>query len=843
MRQPSDLAPGWPGIPPRWTSSAKDGVGTALSSNSRIWFTVSHGILNEVYFGRIDQACVRDLGLIVTDGRSFFSEEKRDTDSRVEWLADGVPGYRVTNTCRQGRFRIEKELVTDPAREVLLMRVRFVPLSGAAADYRLFALLAPHLGNQGSDNTGWIGEHNGLPMLFASAGPLALALACDVPWRERSVGYVGFSDGWQQLSRDLVFIETFVRAEHGNVALTGEVDVTAGDEFVLALGFGRDADEAASKAAASLNAGFERIQSRFIDDWLAWQQSLRPLDRTPNEVQAIRPSTPTRSASEGTYDTGAHPTPSSPVWTTEAAPATSAAPRPNLYRVSAAMIRAHDAKEFPGGVIASLSIPWGFSKGDDDLGGYHLVWPRDLVEAAGGLLAAGAHAEAIDVLDYLETTQQADGHWPQNMWLDGTPYWHGVQMDETALPILLVDVSVRAGALTGREAARYWPMVRRAAQYLVVNGPVTQQDRWEEDPGYNPFTLAAEIAGLLAAADMADDAGDSLAACYLRETADLWNHHIERWTYARDGELAREHGVDGYYVRIAPPETSDAASPLDGFVAIKNRPPDHSSAPARQIVGTDFLALVRFGLRAADDPRILNTLRVVDAHLKTEFPCGPGWHRYSGDGYGEHDDGSPFNGTGVGRVWPLFTGERAHYELAADRRTEAERLLHALEAMANGGGLIPEQTWDAADVRQRGLYFGRPAGSAMPLVWAHGEYIKLLRSLADGAVFDMPPQTRRRYVEQRRQSPHSAWRFNHKCRRIAAGKRLRIEVQQPALVHWGRDGWQDVQDAGTRDTTLGMHVVDLPTDRLPRGSTIEFTFYWPGVARWEGADFSVRVEG
>ncbi|MFP3581742.1 hypothetical protein SB659_19475, partial [Arthrobacter sp. SIMBA_036] len=90
-----------------------------------------------------------------------------------------------------------------------------------------------------------------------------------------------------------------------------------------------------------------------------------------------------------------------------------------------------------GAIIASLSIPWGSSKGDDDLGGYHLVWTRDLVETAGGLLAAGAHADALEVLDYLVATQEADGHWVQNSWLDGRPYWKGIQMDETAFPILL----------------------------------------------------------------------------------------------------------------------------------------------------------------------------------------------------------------------------------------------------------------------------------------------------------------------------------------------------------------------------------------------------------------------
>src|SRR5919199_1851595 len=107
-------APGWLGIPPRWTSSAKNGVGTSLRPSSRVWFTLSHGILNEVYYPRVDQACTRDLGLIVTDGRDFFSEEKRDAASVVHQLEEGVPAYCLVNTCREGRYRIEKVVIADP---------------------------------------------------------------------------------------------------------------------------------------------------------------------------------------------------------------------------------------------------------------------------------------------------------------------------------------------------------------------------------------------------------------------------------------------------------------------------------------------------------------------------------------------------------------------------------------------------------------------------------------------------------------------------------------------------------------------------------------------------------
>jgi glucoamylase len=801
MNQTTNVAPGQPGIPARWTSSAKVGVGTALSPASRVWFTLSHGILDEVYYPRVDQACTRDMGLIVTDGQDFFSEEKRDTRHEVSYLAEGVPAYRLVNTCQQGRYRIEKEVLSDPQRDTVLQKCRFIPLQGKIEDYHLYVLLAPHLGNHGSDNNAWIGDYKGVPMLLAERDGYALALACSAPWLKRSAGFVGVSDGWQDLNEHKQMTWTYEQAQEGNVALTGEVDLTAAqDGFVLALGFGRNTSEAGQRALASLLEGFDTAQATYVKQWQAWQKRLSSLELEGDE-----------SCRQG------------------------------LCQISAAVLRIHEAKRFPGGLIASLAIPWGFAKGDDDLGGYHLVWPRDLAETAGGLLAVGACEDARRIVHYLRVTQEADGHWPQNMWLDGRIYWTGIQMDETAFPILLIDMALRERALDQDDVARLWPMVRKAAGFLARNGPVTPQDRWEEDPGYSPFTLAVEIAALLAAADMADANNEAPIAAYLRETADNWNSNIERWIYVTDTDLAHDIGVDGYYVRIAPPEVADASSPARGFVPIKNRPPGESTEPAGHIVSPDALALVRFGLRAPDDPRIVNTVRVIDALLKVDTPFGPAWHRYNDDGYGEHQDGSPFDGTGIGRAWPLLTGERAHYELCASRREEALRLLHAMEAFANEGGLISEQIWDSEDMPERELFCGRPSGSAMPLVWAHSEYIKLRHSLHDNKLFDMPAQTVQRYVEQHTGSSLAIWRFNHKTQSMAAGKALRIETPAPAVVHWSSDGWTTSQDTQTRDTGLGMHLADLPTGQMPTGTVVTFTFRWLAEDRWEGANFQVSI--
>jgi len=796
---PTRYAPGWPGIPPRWTSSAKTGAGTALNRHSKVWFTLSHGILNEVYFPRVDQACTRDLGFLVTDGKDFFSEEKRHCMFENTPFEPGIPAFELINTDISGRYKIHKEILTDPYRTVVLQKIRFEPLQGQLSDYHLYALLSPHLANCGYHNTGWVSDYKGLPMFFAERDGAALAMGCSTPWKKMSVGFVGTSDGWQDISAHFQMEWEYQRAENGNLACTGEIDLDAcSGEFVLALGFGGMWSEAGQQVRSSLFEDYNELRDQYVFHWRNWQETLIQLDE---------PKRP--------YD---------------------------LYRASTAVLRTHESKDFLGGIIASLSIPWGFNKGDEDLGGYHLVWPRDLVETAGALIAAGAANEAVRVLRYLESTQEAAGNWAQNLWLDGRPYWDGVQMDETALPILLLDLLRREAAPGTGKLERWWPMVRNAASFILRNGPVTQQDRWEEDAGYSPFTLAAEISALLAAADIAELTGHSDAASTLRDTADAWNDNIERWTYAKGGDLAQQIGVEGYYVRIAPPVTDAAASPTQGFVPIKNRPPGQNMEAASHLVSPDCLALVRFGLRAPDDPRILNTIRVIDALLRVQLPQGPCWYRYNGDGYGEHKDGSPFDGTGIGRPWPLLTGERAHYELAAGNTAGADALLTMIENCTVGNSrLLPEQIWDADDIPELELFRGKPSGSACPLVWAHSEYVKLRRSMRDGKVFDQPPQTVQRYLVEKPVRQVFGWRFNNKTRSVPRNKKLRIVLLTPALVHWSIDGWKTSVDTNTRDTGLGIHVLDLPTASLPAGSQVVFTFYWPQENRWEGKDYTVMV--
>ena len=475
-------------------------------------------------------------------------------------------------------------------------------------------------------------------------------------------------------------------------------------------------------------------------------------------------------------------------------------------------------------------MPWGESS--DSRGGYHLVWSRDLVESAGALIALGAMHEARQVLTYLISTQQADGHWLQNQWLGGKPFWQGVQLDETGFPILLAAMLRQHKAL---DAITITDMVHRALRFITHEGPVTGQDRWEEDGGVNPFTLAVAIAALVEGADLLRG---KAADCALM-LADYWNARLEDWTFVRDTDLARRYQVPGYYVRITPEDVLVQDGAKDEWVLIKNRAHD-PHLPASEQVANDFLQLVRYGLRRADDPQIIASVKVMDALLKIDTPSGPVWHRYNGDGYGEHKDGSPFDGTGIGRGWPLLVGERGHYALAAGE--DALPYIEAMAAMTGKGGLLPEQIWDTDPIPERDLSLGHPSGSAMPLVWAHGEYVKLCQSYFKGEPIDRPAVTWKRYQGRKPEIDYRIWRLRQRPRQILVGQELRLLLQAPFIVHWGINGWQAVQDLQSEDWQLG-HVAILPLHALSAGETVQFAIRWRDSGDWQGEDFHIDIIG
>jgi glucoamylase len=797
MNQDYQNAPGAPGIPGKWTSSAKSGIGKSLSAFSQVSFTLSHGTLNEVYYPREDNACIRDMELLVTDNSDFFSEEKRDTHHDTKMIEPGIPAYQIHNVCKQNKYQIEKEIITDPLRSTLLQKIKFKPLEGNRADYHIYVLLAPHIANRAAGNTAWLGDYKGIPMLFAKRNGVTLALACSQPWLKRSVGFVGVSDGYMDITTNKTMQWEYQTAADGNVALTAEINIKDySDEFILSLGFGADEYEAGQNARSSLLEGYDAAKAKYVQQWQDWHNSMSNCKLTDN-VKSNR-----------------------------------------LFRNSVAVMRMHEADRFPGAVIASMSIPWGYDKGDENEGGYHLVWPRDLVQCSGGFLAFNAQEDAMRVLTYLMATQEADGHWPQNMWLEGNPYWNGLQLDQIAFPILLIARCRKENKLSAHLEEECWKCVRSGVRFLIDNGPLSPQERWEEESGISVSTLATCIAALLGAANFAEDRNRPDQAQYLRETADYWNSQIENWLYVTGTQTAKDAGVDGYYVRINP-DGALAANFGDKTLPLKNRTAEDRDVRLADLVSVDALALVRFGLRDANDPRILNTIKVIDQLLKVDTPNGPCWRRYVKDGYGEQADGSPYNNTGIGRAWPLLTGERAHYEIAAGNYDEAIKLLHTMENFA-AHDLLPEQVWDTDDIPERDLYLGHHTGSAIPLVWAHAEYVKLCASLNENRIFDMPDFTIERYISANIKSKLDIWHVNLPCAYINKGNSLRIETPTPVKVIWSVDGWQTNQESESADSGLGIFYTDLPATKLT-GDKIEFTLYWLTEQRWQGNNFMITI--
>jgi len=777
-------APGSPGIPPTWCSSAKETVGCALGP-SRVWFTIGGGIINEVFYPRVDIPQIRDLGFIVADDQGFWVEVKRLDNHKLVWTAQGIPAIDIIH--QHGRFELRLRITPDTHRDVLLVDVK---LEGEP-NLRPYALLAPHLGGTGHNNQAEVNIYRGRRVLRAEQGPFGLALAavdksqCDA-WGRTSAGYVGTSDGWQDFFHHGRMQWQYSRAGPGNVALMGELPRQA----TLALGFASSKESAATLAISALLCPFEEPWQQLLDDWSAWHR--RCEERC--DVQKDIPDT-LRSQ----------------------------------FLTSAMVLRAHQDKIHPGAMVASLSVPWGNAR--DERGGYHLVWPRDLVESAGALLALGAEDEARNILRYLIATQHADGHWYQNQWLGGKPYWQGVQLDEAAFPVILAARLARRKALHGIEVAG---MIARSLGFIARTGPISQQDRWEEDTGINAFTLSICIAALVEGAEWLEPAGREFALAL----ADYWNAHIEDWTAVYDTRLARKNGVQGYYIRNAPTEHEVNPRALLDVLPIKNRVHDPALSATEQ-VGVDFLQLVRFGLRLADDPLILDSIHLIDELLQVDTPNGPSWHRYIGDGYGEHKDGAPFDGVGHGRAWPLLTGERGHYELAAGN--DPLPYLVAMTAMSGAGGMIPEQVWDSAPIPAHGLYPGQPSGSAMPLVWAHAEYIKLLVSRQLGYPYDRPQAAWERYQGNRPEIQHDIWLPQAPIQQIGVGRAVLVGFFESGTIHWSADGWRSIRNTATSSTGIGLHVAELDTKALPAGARIDFTFRRADAGEWCGGDYSITV--
>jgi glucoamylase len=669
-------APGAPGSVANWTEGDKDGFGSATQLASKVWFTLDDGELTEVYYPDLGTPSARNLEFVVSDGRTFTESEREDARHRVKLVDRRSLTYRQVNTARSGRWRITKTYVADPARAAVLVDVEFESLTGRP--YRLHAVYDPGLSNGGDDDSG-TNRHG---ELIATDERAASALVTSPSLRRTSSGFKGASDGWTDLADNHRMDWTYTSAPDGNVVQTGETALTGlrgSRRLQLALGFGSNGDAASAVARRALRATFERAARSYADGWHEYLGGLR----RPRSVAGM----------ETTYD------------------------------VSLMVLAAAEDKTYRGGAIASPSMAWVWGNLVNYSGPYHLVWSRDLYQAATAQLAAGDREAAERALDYLwERQQEPDGCFPQNSNLDGSPHWPNLQLDEVAYPVVMSWQLRRFDAVT-------YGHVERAIGCILENGP-DSQERWENAEGYSPATIAAEIAALVTGADIARRNGDNAAAARWLDTADAWQASLGRWTVTENGPLA-DHP---YYVRL----TVDGDANAGTTYTIADGGP---TVDQRSVVDPSFLELVRFGVKSPDDPNILRTLPVVDRELSHLTPNGRFWHRYNHDGYGETAAGGPFPGTpqdpGIGRLWPIFAGERGEYELAAGR--PARDRLAAIAATANDGFMMPEQVWEDS---------GDGTLSATPLAWTHAQFVRLAWSIDAGRPVEQPSIVACRYAKE-----------------------------------------------------------------------------------------------
>lgn len=681
-------AAGAPGVKQTFSPADKHGFGTAAALRSRVWFTLRSAELTEVYFPDAGTPSLRTLQFAVRDGRRV-DFEARDGRGAVTRLEESGLGYRQTVRADSGRWTLTKTYVTDPARDVLLVDVR---LTGARG-LELLALTDPSLSNDGDDDRG----SSPGDALAAHDGRLAAVLAGSRGLERATSGYAGTpSDPWRGLARRGRLARPTDARRPGNVRGAAQVRLRGG-RATLALGFGQDVAGARRAARSSLRDRFGRVAAAYGAGWR------RYLDRLPRPRSLTTPELRTQ------------------------------------YETSLLVLAASEDKTHRGASIASPSMPWAWGRltvePDRPSGPYHLVWSRDLYQVSTAQLAAGDRAAALRNLDFLLFRQQKrDGSFPQNSTVEGRERWTELQLDQVGFPLVL---AWQLGAADPRR----WTRLKRAADFLARTGPRTGQERWENQSGWSPATIAAEVAGLVCAADLARRNGDPRSAARYERIADDWAASVERWTATRTGPWS----VEPYYLRVTKRRDPDRATHYDVGDSGSDR------TDQRAEVDPSFLELVRLGVRRHDHPVVRATLGVVDAKLRVETPNGPFWHRFTSDGYGEERDGSPWDVNEpntfrtLGRLWPIFAGERGEYELLAGR--PAASYLAGMAATANDGGMIAEQVWDESPPTGRGgRRAGEGTGSATPLAWSHAQFIRLAWSLDAGRPVETPQIVARRYA-------------------------------------------------------------------------------------------------
>jgi glucoamylase len=737
------VAPGGPGAASYFDLARKDCVGTAAGTGSKVWFTVADGVLSDVYEPTIDNTNVSTLQYVVTDGSTFTDLQTRDMTYTVAADPTGM-SCTVTATDAKHGFRLITTYITDPSSDTVLMHTTLADTPGSTtplSGLHLYARLDAHVNGNGGGGTENAGANTGVvdtsaatpvPVVYSTntvtdatnrdyAVPTYMALAATSD-QAASVGYEGTaSDGLTQLDATRT-LTSYTSAPAGHIVATENVTPGSSHQVTLALGFGRNQAQSVSVARTAASSSFILTAARYLLGWAAYDAGLK------------RPAT-----------------------------------QASHYYLSANVLKASEDKTYPGAIVASLASPWGqsvqagvTSNGEPSyFGSYREVFARDLYETFTGLMADGDLAAARAATLFLFDKQQlASGAMPRNSLLNGkaAPDTGGLQLDETAYPILMAQESG-----LGSDNALWQDHIRPAADFLVANGPSDGVERWEEQTGYSPSTIAAEIAGLTAASTIAASHGDTARANLYQATSDDFQRNIKNWTVTTTGP-------DGprYFIRLS--KTGDPNAAIT--YSLGNGGP---ALDQRSVLDGGFQELVRLGELPVTDPDIQASLAIYDKNISAATPSGTGYYRYgdsaadgSADGYGDcyqpsqdscTTTGAPWPPTdaGTGHLWPVLSGERAESDLAAGNASGAKSLLQAMINMSSGEGLVPEQAWEDPDLAASpfgsdpatasiGFTDGKAAGSASPLTWAQSQELRLIASLGTGRDVDTPAVTTARYI-------------------------------------------------------------------------------------------------
>jgi glucan 1,4-alpha-glucosidase len=741
----ADRASDGPGDLSYYDLARKDCVGTAPTSTSKTWYTVAGGMLSDVYYPTIDNTNVHNLEYVVTDGSSFTDIQPRDMTYTVSALGASGPrdlACEITAKAKDGAYQIVTDYLTGTGRNSVVMRVRFDPLTASAGRDHLYARLQPlvngHGGggsqNAGADSATTVRTAAGpVPVDYSTnsfteatnrtfATPTYLALAASRPFPATGNGFAGqASDGLTQLSTGHT-LAGHQNASDGDVTTTVELPAGTGPT-TLTLGFGQSEDAAVSTALASARASFTGTLNAYDQQWQRYDRSLKS---PPASIKGVD------SAEMAKARAG--------------------------YWLSANVIKASLDKTFPGAAAAGLASPWGQAVPAGNaagglapyFGSYRETFSRDAYETFTGFLTDGDLADARAIDEFLFDRQQLpNGSLPRNSLPNGqaAPDTGGLQLDETAYPILM---AWQAGL--GGDHGLYTDHVKPAAEFLVAHGPSDGVERWEEQTGFSPSTIAAEIAGLVAAAEMARQNADPASARVFDATADEFQRDVIAETVTTNGP----DSPDPYFIRLSKTGDPNAAITYN----LGNGGP---TLDQRSVIDAGFLDLARLGELPQNLPLIANSLKVVDATIAASTPSGTGFHRYNGDGYGDaNGTGQPWatTDTGTGHPWPVLSGERAEHDLTVGDLTGATGTAGQLGFMLNsssGVGLVPEQVWEQPDLPASpygsdpttasiGFTDGQAAGSAAPLTWATAQEVRLILDLGAGRLLEQPSIVADRYV-------------------------------------------------------------------------------------------------